>query len=147
VLDPSHNRILRLDADAQGYAGSQFYLKDGTDVSKATSLAIDGGVWVLAADGAITKLIKGAREPFAAASVDPAITAARRIRTTPESDSLFVLDADPGRIIRFDKKSGALVAQYVSPALAGATDFTVDEPGKTLLVTVGNQVLKFGLPE
>lgn len=147
VLDPTHNRILRLDADAQGYAGSQFYLKDSTDVSKATSLAIDGGVWVLASDGAITKLIKGVREPFAAASVDPAITAARRIRTTPDSDSLFVLDAEPGRIIRFDKKSGALVAQYVSPALAGATDFTVDEPGKTLLVTVGNQVLKFGLPE
>lgn len=147
VLDAAHNRIIRAAADALGYGAPTFYLKDGTDVTRGVSIVIDSAVWVLSSDGQIALLNKGEREPFAAASVEPAITAAKRIRTTPDSKSLFVLDTAPVRIIRFDKATGALIAQYESPSLAGATDFTVDEAGKTLLVTVGNQVLKFGLPE
>lgn len=146
VLDPAHNRILRHAADADGFGAPAFYLKDGTDVTKGVSIAIDGAVWVLDANGGVTSLLKGVRATYAASVVEPPMTAALRIRTTPKSEFFYILDSSPSRIVRVNKKTGTLVAQYESPSLDGATDFTVDESTKTLLVSVGNQVLRFGLP-
>lgn len=144
-LIPAENRIVRHAKGAPADAAPQFYIKDATDVSRGVSMAIDGEVWVLAADGVITRFLRGVRADFQAAPVEPAMTAARRIRTSPESGYLHVLDS--GRIVRFDKKSGALVAQYEHAYLAGATDLAIAADGKSALVTAGDRVLRFVLPE
>lgn len=148
LLDPTHNRILKLEPTVKGYAQAQHYLKDGTDVSTAVSMSIDGLVYVLLRDGAIVKLIKGIRDPaFNAARPDPAITSPARIRSWLDADHLYVLDTDPARLLSFDKETGALSAQYVSDALVGASDFLVDEEDHTILVASGNNLLRFSLPE
>ncbi len=146
VLDASHNRITRHMDETKDFGKPQFYLKDGTDLSGSVSMAIDGTVWVLKKDGTVIHIVKGLQSPFAVAVADPPVTAASRIRTTANSD-LFVLDANPARILRYDKQTGTLVAQYVNDALAGATDFTIDDKGTTAYVTKGNQVLRFALPD
>lgn len=147
VLDASHSRIMRHPADAKGFAKPQFYLKDGTDLSQGVSIAIDGAVYVLRKDGSIVRIVKGVQEPFAVAAADPPVTAPLRLRTADENGDLFVLDAAPARILRFNKKNGALVGQYVSDSLKGATDFTVDAKSKSAVVSVGNQLLRFALPD
>lgn len=146
VLDAAHNRIMRHAAGSTGYGKAQFYLKDGTDLSQGVSLAIDGAVYVLRRDGSIVRIVQGVQETFGVAAADPAVTAPLRLRTEGDGD-LFVLDSQPSRILRYSKKTGALLAQYVSDALKGATDFTVDAKGKTALVAVNNQILRFALPE
>ncbi len=147
VLDAAHNRIVRHAADGQNFGAAQFYLKDGTDLSQTVSMAIDGAVWLLRRDGGIIRIVKGLQEPFAVQAVDPAVTAAKKIRTASASGSLYVLDSSPARILRFDKKTGLLQAQYVADALADASDFAVDETAHALLVAKANQVLKFTLPQ
>jgi hypothetical protein len=147
LLDPTHNRIIRVDPVIQGYGPPQFYLKDATDVSAAVSLTIDGTIYVLMRDGRIIRLIKGTQDPFTAGRVDPAPGAPRKIRTWEESNYIYVLDASPNRLICFDKQTGALIAQYSSESLHGATDFLVDEKARVALFAVGNQVLRFSLPE
>jgi len=147
LLDPTHNRILRVDPAGQGFGQPQFYLRDGTDVSGAVSLAIDGLVYVLLGDGSIARLVKGTRDSFAVGRVDPAIKAPTRIRSWAESEYVYVLDGAPARLISYDKKTGALAAQYVSESLQGAADFLVDEKDRTVLVAVGNNLLRFSLPE
>lgn len=148
LLDPTHNRILKLEPTVKGYAQAQHYLKDGTDVSTAVSMSIDGLVYVLLRDGTIVKLIKGTRDPaFNAARPEPAITSPARIRSWVDADYLYVLDTDPARLLSFDKETGALSAQYVSDALVGASDFLVDEEARTILVASGNNLLRFSLPE
>jgi len=147
LLDPAHNRIIRVNPLVNGYGQPQFYLKDATDVSTAVSLTIDGTIYVLMRDGQIIRLIKGAQDPFTAGRVDPAPGSPRKIRTWPESNYLYVLDASPNRLICFDKKTGAFVAQYSSDSLRGATDFLVDEKARVALFAVGNQVLRFSLPD
>jgi uncharacterized membrane protein len=147
VLDSSHNRILRLPATEKGFAKPQFYVKDGTDLSAAVSIAIDGSLYVLAKNGAITKLESGTRLQFGVQPAEPAVTAAVKLRTSENSDSLYVLERSPGRILRFNKKSGMLAAQYTSDALADANDFLIDEKAGQILAVAGNRVLKFGLPE
>jgi len=148
LLDAKHNRIIRLNPVKNGYGQPQFYLKDATDVSTAVSLAIDGSVWVLLRNGGIVKLIKGVRSELPAARIEPAPVAPLKIRASAGSDHLYFLDASsPARVICLDKKTGQLVAQYVSASLDGATDFLVDEKGHTLLAAVGNRLLRFALPE
>jgi hypothetical protein len=146
VLDPSHNRITRHLAEAKDFGKPQFYLKDGTDLSSAVSMAIDGGVWVLNKDGNIVHVVKGLQSPFTVSPADPPVSSAVRIRTNVDSD-LFVLDTNPARILRYDKRMGTLVAQYVNESLVGATDFTIDAKGTTAYVSKGNQVLRFALPD
>ncbi|HTK05479.1 MAG TPA: hypothetical protein VL500_07875 [Candidatus Eisenbacteria bacterium] len=147
VLDAVHSRIMRHPADAKGFTKAQFYLKDGTDLSQGVSMAIDGAVYVLRKDGSIVRITKGVQEPFSVATADPPVTSPLRLRTEGENGDLFVLDASPSRILRFNKKTGALMGQYVSESLKNATDFTVDAKGKTAIVAVKNQLLKFSLPD
>ncbi|MEY4723558.1 MAG: hypothetical protein RLZZ324_1071, partial [Candidatus Parcubacteria bacterium] len=125
-------------------AAPKFYLKDGTDVSRAVSIAIDGEIWVLSSDGVVSRLLKGTRVSYAVAAVDPAMTDARRIRI---DGGKYVHVLESGRIVRFDRKTGALVAQYSSDDLKGATDFVLSPDARTALVSVGNKVVRFGLPE
>ncbi len=146
VLDASHNRITRHLAESKDFGKPQFYLKDGTDLSRGVSMAIDGAVWVLNKDGSIVHVVKGLQSPFDVSAADPPVTSAVRIRTAPDAD-LFVLDTNPARILRYDKHVGTLVAQYVNEAMNGATDFTIDDKGTVAYVTKGNQVLRFALPD
>lgn len=147
VLDATHNRILRHAAGDKGFGKAQFYLKDGTDLSGGVSLAIDGAVYVLRRDGSVTRIVQGVREEFGVMKADPPVTAAKRLRTTAKSDFLYVLDGEPSRILKFNKKTGSFMAQYRSEAMAGATDMLIDEKAKTAIVAKDNQLLKFTLSE
>ena len=110
-------------------------------------MSIDGAVYVLSKDGNVTKLLKGVRENYGVQKTDPPVMSAVKLRTTEDSDILYVLDSAPGRIIAFSKKTGSLIAQYTSEILNDATDFTVDESIDTFYVTAKNTVLKFAIPE
>lgn len=146
VLDAAHNRIMRHPAVDKGFGQAQGYLKDGTDLSQAVSMAIDGAVYVLRKDGSISRIVKGLQEQFAVSPADPPVTAPLRLRTEEASD-LFVLDSSPARILRYNKKTGVLMAQYVNDALKDATDFAIDAKGTTALVAVHNQIIRFALPD
>lgn len=147
VLDAAHNRILKHSPIKGGFDEPSLYLKDGTDVSNAVSMSIDGAVYVLSDDGNVTKLLKGMREDYGVQTTEPPVTSAVKLRTMEDSEMLYVLDTAPGRIITFSKKSGSLVAQYTSETLNGATDFVVDEESGSFFVTARNTVLKFAIPE
>jgi hypothetical protein len=147
LLDAAHNRILRHAAVSGGYAAGQQYVTDATDLSGAVSFAIDGYVYVLSKDGAVTRLLRGDRTDFSVDAVDPKISSAVRIRTDSDTGDLYVLDSSPTRIIRYDKTTGNLVAQYENEALDGAADFVVDETAKRFLVLRGDQILSFAWPD
>jgi hypothetical protein len=146
VLDAAHNRIMRYGL-AGGWKDGQPYVQDGTDLSGAAAMAIDSNIYVLKPDGTLIKLYRGSRVEFRLTAVEPPLTNARRLAAPDGSDDLYVLEPSVGRIIRFTRKDGTLVAQYVSDALTGATDFAVDAAAKTITAAVGNKVLMFGIPE
>jgi hypothetical protein len=146
-LDSAHNRVLRFAAVEGGYGSHSFYVKDATDLSKGVSLAIDGYVFILNNDGSITRLLRGEKTNYLAGSVDPALINATLLRTPSDTDDLYVLDSTESRVVRFDKNGGALVAQYESEALDGASDFWVDQDARTIIALNGNQLLRFTWPE
>lgn len=148
ILDSSHNRILKHGSTTSGFTAPQFYLNDGTDISGAVSMAIDGSVYVLMRDGSVVQMLRGARQEFSVQKSDPPVSVPSKIRTSQESDYIYVLDnSEPGRIIQFNKKTGALITQYHSGELDRATDFHVDETAGSIYVSSGNTILKFTIPE
>lgn len=147
LLDPTRNRIIRLSATENGYAGASVYPKDGTDISSAADMAVDGAIWVLMKDGSVAKLMNGARESFAVPAPEPAVTTATRIVIPASGDSLFILEPSAGRVLRYRMKNGALVSQYVSPDLNDAADFAVADDGTRMLVAKGDTILTFDVPK
>lgn len=146
LLDPARNRIIRLSATENGYAGASVYPKDGTDISSAADMAVDGAIWVLMKDGSVAKLMNGARESFAVPAPEPAVTTATRIVIPASGDSLFILEPSAGRVLRYRMKNGALVSQYVSTDLNDAADFAVADDGTRMLVAKGDTILTFDVP-
>jgi hypothetical protein len=147
VLDATHNRLLKHYAMADGYGTPQFYLKDGTDVSKGVSMAVDGNLYILNSNGQVTKLRLGQRQEFNLGPVEPALTKASRIRTGEDYENLWILDTTERRLLSFDKKTGELQAQYLHDKFGGTDDFLVDESNLEVLTAKGNNILRFNLPE
>ncbi|MFH2062727.1 MAG: hypothetical protein ABIJ46_01075 [bacterium] len=145
LLDPGHNRILRLAATGNGYGSPEIYVKDGTDLSKSVSLTIDGSVYVLSSDGKIVRLLQGKGTDFNTDPTDPPLSSPRLIRSSSDRDDLYVLDG--GRVVRFDKTGGRLIRQYESADLESAGDFLAVQSERHLLITNGNRLLRFTWPE
>lgn len=143
VLDPKHNRILRHAATAAGFGKPAFYLKDGTDLTAAVSMTIDGSIYVLAKNGAIIKLTKGLRDDFANESAEPAVLNATALAMT--DGRLYILEPDQERVVAVNKKTGRIESQFVSAALKEARDFAVGPDDSYLLAAAGNRVLRFDL--
>jgi hypothetical protein len=120
VLAPSEQQILRYTmlADGSSYpAAATGYLSTPQDVSKVTSMYIDGEVY-LADGGLIERFVSGRSGNWALASPgDDALRPTRRYTLIDSPDprrvgTLYVFDAANARVLAFDKLTGAYLAQY-----------------------------------
>lgn len=106
----------------------------------AVSLTVDGSVYVLMADGSISRFANGSEEGWGTNLVDPRITQATKVWTSSESSYLYVLEPSTQRLIVFKKDTGEFVVQYRSDAFSGVTDFIVDEGGYTMYLLAGSKL-------
>jgi hypothetical protein len=120
VLDPSEQQILRYTmlADGSSYpAVATRYLTTPQDVTKVTSMYIDGEVY-LADAGLVERFVGGRTGDWAlAAPRDDVLRPTRRYSLIDSPDprrqgALYVYDAANGRVVAFDKLTGAYQAQY-----------------------------------
>ena len=130
-----------------GLSAQRNYLTgESYDMSEAVSMAIDGSVWVLFADGTIVKYVRGVKDPFTIAGLDEDFAKPVKIFTSPEVENLYVLDQQKTRVVVIDK-SGEYQAQYRWPGIAGVKDLVVSEDlGKIYLLT-GEKVFVIELKE
>jgi len=143
VLDAKGNSIKRY-TPANGRIGTGYeYLRGKADLKNAVAMAIDGSVYALLPTGNVMKFTRGNRDAYDVSGADPAVTAATRIRAGEDGEVLAILEPSAARIVAYDKRTGALIAQYESPELRGAGDFLYDEKNRVFYVASGNRILKF----
>ena len=120
VLDPSEQQILRYTmlADGSSYpAVATRYLTTPQDITHVTSMYIDGEVY-LADGGLVERFVGGRTGDWAlAAPGDDTLRPTRRYTLIDSPDprregTLYVYDAANGRVMAFDKLTGAYQAQY-----------------------------------
>jgi hypothetical protein len=132
VVEPSEQQVLRYSpaADGSGFpATPNKWLSSLRDVSKVTSMYIDGDVW-LADAGAIYRYSSGASVGWAATAPGDELLrdapAYRIIESGAERRTGTIYGFDPGndRLVGLSKVSGAFIAQYrLAESATGWADF------------------------
>ena len=137
ILDQK-NGVLKFTAGGDGF-GKSSYLKDKPDLSTASSIAIDGSVWILLKDGNILKYTKGTAEDFKVKGMDKPAKGASRLYTNIDIENLYILDPGNSRIIKINKE-GAFQTQYVADILKNAKDLEVSEKDGKINVLSGKKI-------
>jgi hypothetical protein len=144
VLDKGQNQILKFVSADSGFGKANYFSATSPDLSKTVSMAIDSSIYILTADGSISKFTKGAADTFTIAGLDAPLTSPTRIYTNLTDNNVYVLDNGNSRIVVFDK-SGNYKNQYQAAVLKTAKDFEVLEKDKKIYVLSGDKVYEVDL--
>jgi len=97
------------------------------------SLAVDGNIYVLAADGKLAQYFKGKKLSEFSLSVTPSTQS--KIYTTKDSSFIYLSDISNNRIFVFDKTSGSLKTSYKIDGLGQINGIAISVDGSILLAT------------
>lgn len=142
VLAAQSNQIVKMRPQGLGFeAGTPWITAITSSITNASALAIDGNVYVLVGSS-IVRLTSGRESAWNHAAIDPALETPRSMWTSVDSPYLYILDSS-GRVVVFEKASGAIVTQYVSDTLNQAVGFVVRESENRIFVATTNTVYAF----
>lgn len=142
VLDAETNQIYRHNKTQTGYDKGSAWIKSTSDISKATSMTVDGDIFVMDSTGNIHKFVGGNEQAFTPKDIDPPLSGEGIMWTYTDLPNLYILDTKESRVVILDK-NGAMKAQYVSDAWRNPTGMVVDEAKKTIYVLEGNTISLF----
>jgi hypothetical protein len=152
LVDPKANQIWRYKPTDKGYENApERYFAPGNSVDLAgvQSIAIDGNIWLLYADGRLLKFFGGEQKPFELKGLPSPLSSPVAVVASAEGDQLYIADAGNGRIIEVNK-SGQFQRQF-RPAQPGVLhemrDLYLDEAGAAMYILTNNQLIKANLPK
>jgi len=144
LLNSTDGQIYKHISGSAGFAAGTNYVDTSkVDIKNAVSMTIDGSVYILKSDNTIIKLSKSNLQDFNLKDIptpNDKITKGKKVWTTSEINSLFVLDGN--RILELDK-TGKFLHQYAfSPDLQDITDFFIQSTEKIIWVLNDKKVYK-----
>ena len=140
VLGDSPRTIYRLDINGVDVGSPTVWLSASQgELTGATSLAVDGSIYVLRNGSVIEKYIRGTKRDFTVAPISPGLTAATKIATHAESEYIYILEPSTKRVVVINK-DGELMVQLIFSSLNNISDFTVDFDNDELYILSGNRV-------
>ncbi|MFH0863758.1 MAG: hypothetical protein V1858_01565 [Candidatus Gottesmanbacteria bacterium] len=144
LLDRAGNKIWKYSGTGNGFGQKVNYLDQELSLSGATSMTIDGVVWI--ATDKIIKLVQGSQENFNIAGLNQPLGNNSIIFTTEESKNLYILDKQSfpsdknnHRVVISDK-SGAYKSQYVWSKIGDISDMIISEEAKKLFLLSGSKI-------
>lgn len=158
VLDPKTNKIWRYDATPDGYSGAPYeWLQAQVDLAGVVDMAIGDGIYLLYADGRISKLIQGNPADFSTADWDlmPRDPAALSDYPPDEPDWIYMADSGNSRIVqsavdgKFTRQFKLSDTQLASKGdvMRMITSLFVDESVKRAYFLSGNKLYVISLSE
>lgn len=135
ILAPNDNQIWKYPVANGAYSEAVQYITDGTDISKAIDIAIQGSVFALTSDGQVLKFTRGKISEFRIRDIpkpDDALTQPKQIRVAKDGNIVFILDGD--RIVTLDK-TGRFQKQYALGGKSGhLMNFAISDDTKTIYI-------------
>lgn len=136
-------QIYKHDKTPKGFSKGVPWIKaDAEKLDGMAGISVDGSVWLGGPKG-FAKFYTGTHAPFSLLNLDPPLGEVRAVYTHPDSKELYLLD--PTRLLVFDKESGRLMAQYISPKFTNLRDFAVRESDKKAYLLHGSQIFEIPL--
>ena len=140
VLDKGSSEIWRFSLSGGTIGERRRWLLAGieADLSAGVDLAIDSDIWVGLSSGKILRFRRGQAERFNLSDV-PEDFKIDRLAISGDNNVVAVLDIAKGRVVLFNKETGAYMKQILAPELAGATDVVwISE--KELMILSGDKI-------
>ncbi len=146
LLDIGKNRIWKYVATETGFSELREYLNPDffPDISAATSMVIDGSVWLGSTNGSIFRFTSGKENSITPQGVEPKLGKNLLVYTTDEAKLVYIMDRENNRVVAVDK-DGAYMAQYVWESSFIPTGFVVSEKAKKILLLSGGKIYTIGL--
>ncbi|MGI8420557.1 MAG: hypothetical protein ACR2LN_08040 [Candidatus Levyibacteriota bacterium] len=143
VLDQKGG-VLKFVVGSGGFGKSSYFVSNAPDLSQAAGMAIDGSVWLVLKGGSLLEYTKGKSNGVQITGLQNPLKSPIKLVTDISMEHVYVLDQGTSRIVQFDKH-GAYQNAYMNPLLGKATDFTVSEKSKEILVLSGGKVWQINL--
>jgi hypothetical protein len=151
AVDPKANQIWRYKPTDKGYENPpERYFPEGSkvDLTGAQSIAIDGNIWLLFADGRLLKYFGGEQKPFEIKGLPTPLSSPTAIAASLDGDQIYVADTGNGRIVELNK-AGDFQRQFrpaQGNALKEMRNLYLDEAGGALYILTNSQLIKANLP-
>ncbi|MAF13939.1 MAG: hypothetical protein CMI53_03530 [Parcubacteria group bacterium] len=141
LLDSNNNQIYRYSKTTVGYGNIREWIsEENLDLSNATSLVIDGAIYILKSTGEILKLENGETVNWQSGLIDPPVESPIKLKTTENSNYLYFIDPPTKRLIIIDKE-GKLVSQFTSDSFNDLKDLYIDEGQKEIYLLNGSSII------
>lgn len=123
VLDKGSSEIWRYSLSGGTIGDRRRWFQAGVeaDFRSAADMVIDVDIWVGLTNGKILRFRRGQPEKFGLTDV-PEGFSIKRLAVSGDAKVIAVLDSEKGRVVLFDKETGAYVKQILASELTGATD-------------------------
>jgi DNA-binding beta-propeller fold protein YncE len=141
LLDKGKSRIWKYVSAESGFSELREYLNPDSlpDFSQATSMAIDGSVWVATADGRVLRFTQGKEHTYTIVGVEPPLGKTLAVYTSDTDEYVYVLDTESQRVVVLDK-DGIYVSQYVWEGNFSPTGFAASEALKKLIFLADGKI-------
>lgn len=145
TVDTANSKIYRHDGIKTGFSiGREWTQNNTTNLAAGVDISIDGDVFILGSNGAVSKFTKGQIQNFTISKIDPALTAANKIWTYSDLSYIYILDSAGKRIIILDKL-GEFKKQITANEFVNPTGMIVDEIKKVAYILDSNKLYQIGL--
>ena len=147
LLDSNSNQIYKYAKLTNSFNKGEGWFEDDfiRNIKNATSMTIDGSIYLLNSDGSIDKFNRAKAEIKQLFSIeipsDP-ISSSAKIYTKPGFEYLYIIDSEKNRVVLFDKISGKLAAQYISPEFSDLKNIIVDEKEEKIYILNGDKIFE-----
>lgn len=141
TLDGTDSQVIKFNRSGNGFGTGSAWIVSKTDsLRDATSIALDGSLYVLKQNGQAFRFENGSEVGWTIGIVDPPITQATDIWTNSDSKFIYILEPKGKRLIVFKKDTGAFVSQYESDSFDDLKGFAVDEKNYSIYLLSGSKL-------
>lgn len=146
TLDALNSQIYRHDSTKNGFGQGKDWIKDGTSIKDATSLTIDGDMFVLE-HGNIVKFTSGVSQVFDFEGIDPPLAdGGNTLATYTDWTYLYILDGANNHLVVLGK-DGTLKEQIKPTGLTNPSGVAIDQQNNTAYLVDANKVVKITIPQ
>ncbi|HEX9114974.1 MAG TPA: hypothetical protein VGA61_02820 [Anaerolineae bacterium] len=152
LVDAKANQIWRYRPSDKGYSGTpDRYFAENVQVNLTgvQSIAIDGSIWLLYADGRLIKFFTGKQDAFTPTGLPTPLSGPTAVAVSADGDQIYIADTGNGRIVELSKKTGQFQRQ-LRPAqgdvLSDMRDLYLDEAGGAFYIVTSNKLYRAYLP-
>ncbi len=146
LLDLARGRIWKYVSTGAGFSERREYLNPDTlpDFTWATTMVIDGSVWLGTNEGKILRFTQGQEQTFLPKGVAPPLGRDLAVYTSDEASRVYILDRENKRVVMLEK-DGTYLSQYVWEGAIKPTQFVVSEILKTIFLLYDGKVYNLEL--